>query len=46
LGKLEIVQRAWASRLPDCDFLFHVDGQPLGPMRSELKRTCTRIGIP
>jgi integrase len=44
--ELEIVQRAWADRLPDCDFLFHVDGQPLGPMRSELKRTCRLLGIP
>jgi integrase len=42
----EIVERAWANRLPDCDFLFHVDGKPLGPMRSELKRTCTPLGIP
>jgi integrase len=44
--ELEIVQRAWATRLPNCDFLFHVDGQPLGPMRSELERTCTLLGIP
>src|SRR4029453_6476527 len=41
-----IVERAWATRLPDCDFLFHVDGQPLGSMRSELRRTCTLLGIP
>jgi integrase len=40
-----IVERAWAARLPDCDFLFHTDGQPLGSMRSELKRTCTLLGI-
>jgi integrase len=44
--QLEIVQRAWATRLPDCDFLFHVDGQPLGPMRSELQRTCALLRIP
>jgi integrase len=43
---LEIVQRAWATRLPDSDFLFHIDGQPLGPMRSELERTCTLLDIP
>ena len=42
----EIVQRAWAKRRPDCDFLFHVNGKPLGPMISELKRTCTLLGIP
>jgi integrase len=44
--ELAIVQRAWAARLPDCDFLFHVDGKPLGPMRSELARTCAALGIP
>ena len=27
---LDIVQRAWAARRPDCDFLFHIDGQPVG----------------
>jgi len=41
-----IVEWAWANRLPECDFLFHVDGQPFGPMRSELKRTCKLLGIP
>jgi integrase len=44
--ELEIVRRAWESRLPDCDFLFHVDGKPVGPMRSELERTCAALGIP
>jgi integrase len=41
-----IVQRAWANRLPDCDYLFHVNGKPLGPMLSELRRTCQKLGIP
>ena len=31
---------------PDCDFLFHVKGKPIGPMISELKRTCAALGIP
>ena len=43
---LAIVQRAWAARRPDCDSLFHVNGNPLGPMLSELRRTCTVLGIP
>jgi integrase len=43
---LAIVQRAWANRLPDCDYLFHVNGKPLGPMLSELRRTCEALGIP
>jgi len=41
-----IVERAWASRLPDCDLLFHVVAKPLGPMLSELRRTCEALGIP
>jgi integrase len=43
---LAIVQRAWANRLPDCDYLFHVNGKPVGPMLSELRRTCNALGIP
>jgi integrase len=43
---LAIVQRAWAARRPDCDHLFHVNGKPLGSMRSELRRTCKKLGIP
>jgi integrase len=44
--ELEIVQRAWDNRRTDCDFLFHIDGTPLGPMHSELQRTCAALGIP
>ena len=44
--ELNIVERAWARRRPDCDYLFHVGGQPLGPMRSELRRTCALLNIP
>jgi len=44
--ELEIVQRAWDNRRPDCDFLFHIDGKPLGPMHSEFERTCKLLGIP
>src|SRR5207253_9300357 len=42
----EIVSRNWANRLPDCDYLFHIDGEPVGPMRYELQRTCKLLGIP
>src|SRR5438876_1792328 len=41
-----IVERAWANRRPDCDLLFHLNGRPLGPMVSELQRTCQLLGIP
>jgi hypothetical protein len=27
---LATVQRAWAARQPNCDHLFHIDGNPLG----------------
>ncbi len=37
---LEIVQRAWDTRLLDSRFLFHVEGKPVGPLHSELRRTC------
>lgn len=42
----DIVERAWARRRPGCDYLFHVDGNPVGPMLSELERTCEALGIP
>jgi hypothetical protein len=41
-----IVERAWGRRRPDCDLLFHVDGKPLGSLRSEFRRTCKALGIP
>src|SRR5262245_16822320 len=41
-----IVERAWANRRPDCDLLFHVDGNPIGPRRSELRCTCELLSIP
>jgi integrase len=40
------VQRAWEDRRADCEYLFHVDGKPVGPMLSELRRTCALLGIP
>jgi integrase len=40
------VQRAWAARRPDCDFLWHVNGRPLGNMKYEFKRACLALGIP
>jgi integrase len=43
---LDIVKWAWSNRLPDCDYLFHVRGKPLGDLRSELRRTCEALGIP
>ena len=42
----EIVERAWAEEAPGCAHLFHVNGTPLGRMRSEVQRTCAALGIP
>jgi integrase len=44
--ELGIVESAWATRRPDCGYLFHVGGELLGVMRSELARTCALLGIP
>jgi integrase len=42
----EIVQSAWAQRQPDCGYLFHEDGKPLGLLRSEWNRACKKAGFP
>ena len=42
----EIVQAAWAQRRPDCRYLFHEGGKPLGLLRSEWNRACKRAGFP
>src|SRR5258705_10539486 len=41
-----IAERVGATGRPDCELLFHVNGKPLGPMVSELQRTCAALGIP
>jgi len=40
------VQEAWEARRLDCKHLFHVDGRPLGDLRSEWDRACRRAGFP
>jgi integrase len=40
-----IVQRLWEARRLGCP-LFHIDGQPLGELRSEWRRACERAGVP
>lgn len=41
-----IVQAAWERRLLDVPALFHLDGQPLGRLRSEWTRACRTAGLP
>jgi hypothetical protein len=40
-----IVQRLWDNRRLGCP-LFHVEGRPLGELRSEWHRACTAAGVP
>ena len=40
-----IVQRLWEARRLGCP-LFHVNGQPIGELRSEWRRACKRAGVP
>lgn len=42
----QIVQEAWDARRLDCKHLFHVNGQPLGDLRSEWNRACRKAGFP
>jgi len=42
----EIVQRLWEARAIGKVPLFHLDGKPIGHLRSELKRACKKAGIP
>jgi integrase len=41
----EIVQELWKTRRPGCP-LFHIDGQPIGQLRTEWARACTAAGLP
>lgn len=40
-----IVQRLWDARGVGVA-LFHIDGKPLGALRSELRRACKTAGVP
>jgi hypothetical protein len=40
-----IVQRLWEHRRLGCP-LFHVDGRPIGELRSEWRRACKAAGVP
>jgi integrase len=39
-----IIERAEGARRPDCRFVFHVDGQPLGSFRKSWATACTKAG--
>jgi integrase-like protein len=41
----DLVQQLWENRRLGCP-LFHIDGRPLGDMRSEWRRACAAAGVP
>ncbi len=41
-----IVQERWNARRLDCPYLFHLDGRPLGALKSEWSRACKQAGMP
>ena len=42
---LEIIQRAHQKRRPDCPFVFHADGEPIGDFRKAWKTACKKAGL-
>lgn len=42
---LEIIERASEQRRPDCPFVFHLDGQPIGDFRKTWYRACCNAGL-
>jgi integrase len=42
---LEIIQRAHEKRRPDCPYVFHHDGQPIGDFRKAWKTACKKAGL-
>lgn len=42
---LEVVERARARRRPDCQFVFHEGGQPIGNFRKAWRTACRAAGL-
>jgi integrase len=42
---LEIIQRAREKRRPDCPFVFHDDGEPIGDFRKAWRTACKKAGL-
>jgi integrase len=42
---LEIMDRAHAQRRPDCSFVFHRDGEPIGDFRKAWSAACKAAGL-
>jgi integrase len=41
----EVVQELWRTRALGCRLLFHVNGKPLGELKSEWRRACAAAGM-
>lgn len=42
---LEIIERAHSMRRPDCPFVFHRDGEPIGDFRKSWSTACKAAGL-
>jgi integrase len=42
---LEIMERAHSKRRPDCPFVFHRDGEPIGDFRKAWSTACKAVGL-
>lgn len=42
---LDILERAHAKRRPDCPFVFHRDGEPIGDFRKSWSKACEAAGL-
>jgi integrase len=42
---LEIFERAWETRRPDCPFVFQLEGEPVGDIRKSWKRATRAAGL-
>ncbi len=45
-GELQaVVERARQNRLPECPFVFHLNGEPIGDFRKSWRNVCTAAGL-
>ena len=44
-GLLEVMRHAWENRIPECSYIFHNDGEPIGEFRKSWKTACKKAGL-
>ncbi|HBA41090.1 MAG TPA: site-specific integrase [Deltaproteobacteria bacterium] len=42
---LQIIERASETRQPDCPFVFHLNGEPIGDFRKSWRKACAAAGL-